>query len=152
MDPSDPRDVAAELRASMVLFVRKLRQLPVQDELTTPEMSALSRLHRAGSATPGELARAEGISPQGIGATLSALEQRGLVQRRPDARDRRRVVMSVTEAGTRVLDSKNSARVEQIGRGLSEHFTPEEIDILRAAAPLIARLGETIRRPDDPRL
>ena len=63
----DPEDVAAALRVSIGLFVRRLRQAPVQGELTLPEISALTRLDRAGAATPGELAKAEQISPQAMG-------------------------------------------------------------------------------------
>jgi DNA-binding MarR family transcriptional regulator len=56
-----------------------------------PETSALARLDRNGAATSSELARVEQISPQSMGATMSALEARGLVARDPDARDGRRV-------------------------------------------------------------
>src|ERR1700733_12023324 len=48
----DPLDVAAALFLSIALFLRQLRRSPVQDELTPPEISALERLDRAGSATP----------------------------------------------------------------------------------------------------
>jgi DNA-binding MarR family transcriptional regulator len=106
-------------------------------------MSALARLDRAGSTTPSALARAEQITPQAIGATLSALEQRGLVERRPDPADGRRAVMSLTEAGRRVVHSKRSARTEQLATALSGGFTPEELEVLMAAAPLIGRLGES---------
>src|ERR1700727_308323 len=51
----DPLDVAAALYLSIALFLRQLRRSPVQDELTPPEISALERLDRAGSATPGRL-------------------------------------------------------------------------------------------------
>lgn len=66
---------------SIGLFVRLLRQSPVQGELTLPEVSALSRLERAGTATASELARAEQITPQAMRATLTGLEERGLIER-----------------------------------------------------------------------
>lgn len=132
------------MQVSIGLFVRRLRQSPVQDELTTPEMSALSRLDRGGPATPSELARAEQITPQGMGATLNSLAQRGLVERRPDVQDGRRIFMSLTEAGRQVVRSKRSARTRQLGQALSDRFTGRELEILAAAAPLIERLGESI--------
>ena len=54
-------------------------------EPTVPETSALARLDCHGPAASSELARSEQISPQSMGATLSALEARGLVTRDPDA-------------------------------------------------------------------
>jgi DNA-binding MarR family transcriptional regulator len=140
----DPGDVAAALRVSIGLFVRRLRQAPVHGELTLPEISALSRLDRAGSATPGELARAEQISPQAMGVTLGALERRGLVERHPDPGDGRRAVMSLTEAGQRAVRNKRTARTEQLAKALTDGFTPAELHTLMAAAPLIERLGESL--------
>jgi DNA-binding MarR family transcriptional regulator len=137
-------EVAAALLVSMSLFRRRLRQVPVQEELTLPETAALSRLDRSGPSTASALARVEQISPQSMGTTLGALEARGLVDRRPDPEDGRRVVLSLTEAGREVLRDKRTARVEQIAQALSSGFTPAELEQLRAAAPLIERLAQHI--------
>ena len=93
----DVHDIAAALRVSIGLLLRRLRQVRPDDELTLPESSALARLDRTGPATPGALAKVEQISPQSMGATLGALEARGLIERHPDPADGRRVVLSVTE-------------------------------------------------------
>ena len=140
----DPAEVAAALYVSIGLFLRRLRRSPVQDEHTLPEISALERLDRAGSATPSRLARAEQITPQAMGGTLSALVEQGLVERHPDPADGRRTVMSLTEAGRRVLRNKRSARTGQLAKALHDGFTREELEVLMAAAPLIQRLGESI--------
>jgi DNA-binding MarR family transcriptional regulator len=140
----DPAEVAAALYVSIGLFLRRLRRAPVQGELTMPEISALERLDRAGSATPSRLARAEQISPQAMGVTLSALEQRGLLERRPDPEDGRRAVMSLTEVGRLFVHNKWSARTEQLAKALHDGFTRQELEVLMAAAPLIERLGESI--------
>ena len=140
----DLLEVATGLYVSIGLFLRHLRRSPVQGELTPPEISALERLDRAGSATPGRLAAAEQISPQGMGGTLGELVRRGLVERHPDPADGRRVVMSLTEAGRRFVRNKRTARSEQLAKALADRFTREELRILRAAAPLIERLAESI--------
>jgi DNA-binding MarR family transcriptional regulator len=142
-DP-DVGEVAAALRVSIGLLLRRLRQVQVEGELTLPESSALTRLDRGGPTTPSELAKLEQISPQSMGATLAALEARGLVGRRPDPRDGRRVVLSVTEAGRAVLLDKRNARAEQLAKALSAGFTPAELRQLMAAAPLLERLAQSI--------
>ena len=142
-DP-DVGQVAAALRVSIGLLLRRLRQVQVEGELTLPESSALTRLDRGGPTTPSELAKLEQISPQSMGATLAALEARGLVGRRPDPRDGRRVVLSVTEAGRAVLLDKRNARAEQLAKALSAGFTPAELRQLMAAAPLLERLAQSI--------
>lgn len=144
VDDPDVRVVASAVQASLGLFVRRLRQ-PLRGELTLPEVSALSRLERAGAATASDLARCEQITPQAMGVTLSGLEGRGLVERRPDPADGRRVVMSVTEAGLRALRTRRDARAEQLERALTGGgFTPAELETLMAALPLIERLGESL--------
>ena len=143
-DELDVRDVAAALRVSMGLLLRRLRQVGVPGELTVPETSALARLDRNGPATSSELARVEQISPQSMGATLSALEARGLVTRDPDARDGRRIVLSVTEPGRQLLRDKRDARTEHLARALAAGFTREELGQLMAAAPLLERLAQGI--------
>lgn len=140
----EPADVAAALQVSIGLFVRRLRQAPVQGELTMPEISALTRLDRAGSATASALARAEQITPQAMGATVAELTRRGLVEGRQDPSDGRRTVLSLTEAGQRLVHTKRSARTQQLAKALADRFTPGELETLLAAAPLIERLGESI--------
>jgi DNA-binding MarR family transcriptional regulator len=142
-DP-DVGQVAAALRVSIGLLLRRLRQVRVEGELTLPESSALVRLDRAGPATPGTLAKLEQISPQSMGATLAALEARGLVERHPDPEDGRRAVLSVTEAGHAVLRGKRNARTEQLAQALSAGFTPAELRQLMSAAPLLERLAQSI--------
>jgi DNA-binding MarR family transcriptional regulator len=140
----DAHEVAAALRVSIGLLRRRLRQVQPDGELTLPETSALARLDRGGPATPGELAKQEQISPQSMGATIGALETRGLVERRPDPSDGRRAVISLTGAGRRVLQDKRNARTQQLAEALVAGFTPAELGQLMAAAPLLERLAQRI--------
>jgi DNA-binding MarR family transcriptional regulator len=140
----DVHEVAGALRVSIGLLHRRLRQTRTDGELTLPESSALTRLDRGGPATASELAKLEQISPQSIGATLGALEAKGLIERRPDPGDGRRAVLSVTDAGLGLLRDKRNARTEQIARALAAGFTPAEIQLLAAAAPLLERLAESV--------
>jgi DNA-binding MarR family transcriptional regulator len=140
----DVTEVAGALRASIGLLLRRLRQVQAEGELTLPESAALTRLDRGGPSTASALARLEQISPQSMGATLGALEARGLVERRPDPGDGRRVLLSVTGAGRQVLQSKRNARTERLAKALAAGFTPSEVRQLEAAAPLLERLAQSI--------
>jgi DNA-binding MarR family transcriptional regulator len=140
----DVNEVAGALRVSVGLLLRRLRQMRTEGEPTLPESSALARLDRGGPATASALAKLEQISPQSIGATLGALEAKGLIERRADPGDGRRAVLSVTEAGLRVLRDKRNARTERLAKALSAGFTPAEIQLLAAASPLLERLAESI--------
>lgn len=143
-DDRDVDDVAAALRVSIGLFARRLRHTQAEGELTLPESSALARLDRDGPATASALAKTEQISRQSMAETLAALEARGLIERRPDPGDGRRIVLSVSEAGRRVLRDRRHAKTERLARALAAGFTQAEREQLTAAAKLIERLAQSI--------
>jgi DNA-binding MarR family transcriptional regulator len=132
------------LRVSIGLLLRRLRQVQAEGELTLPESSALARLDRGAPATPTALAKLEQISPQSMGATLGALEARGLVERRPHPEDGRQVLISATEAGLQALRNRRNARTEHLAQALSTGFTRSELEQLTAVAPLLERLAQSI--------
>ncbi len=84
----DAHEVAAALRVAIGMLYRRLKQTSPNDELTLAESSTLSRLERGGPASSSELARHDRISPQSMGVTVAALEDRGLIERRPGPRRR----------------------------------------------------------------
>ncbi|MCX5357026.1 MarR family winged helix-turn-helix transcriptional regulator [Streptomyces mirabilis] len=144
-DDLDPDGVASVLLASISVLVRRVRQVPVEGGLTMPERTALSHLDRSGPTTSSALAREVQITAQAMGATLSALQARGLVERRRDPNDGRRVVLTVTDAGLQALKNKRNARTELIAGALTGGtFTPTELEQLAAAAPLLERLAQNI--------
>src|ERR1700735_3165886 len=99
----DAHEVAAALRVAIGTVYRRLRQSAPDNELTLAESSTLSRLERGGPASSSELARYDRISPQSMGVTVAALEDRGLIERDRDPEDGRRIVLSITEAGRAVI-------------------------------------------------
>ncbi|MFD7015632.1 MarR family winged helix-turn-helix transcriptional regulator [Streptomyces sp. NPDC059161] len=145
MDELDSEGVASDLLASISVLVRRVRQIPTGSGLSMPERSALSRLDRTGPTTSSALAREAQITAQAMGATLSALQESGLVERRRDPDDGRRVVLSVTAAGRQALQDKRNERAELLSRALSSgDFTRAELKQLAAVAPLLERLARSI--------
>jgi DNA-binding MarR family transcriptional regulator len=135
-------ELVADLSASIGLLVRRLRLRKADGEFTMPESACLARLDREGPATSSALAKQEQISPQSMGATLAGLEERGLVERRPDPDDGRKVVMSITVLGRGALQQRRATGTEAMARALATGFTAAEVAQLRAAAPLFERLAE----------
>ena len=140
---SDALQVAEALRVGLSLLLRRIKQVPVDGELTLPEHSALVRLDRGGPATSSELAKQEQISPQSMGAILAPLEARGLIERSPDPADRRRILLALSDAGRQVLLSRRSARTEALAKAMSG-FTDAELEQIMAVAPLFERLAENL--------
>ena len=79
-----------------------------------------------------------------MGIPLARLTERGLLRRDRDPADGRRVVLSVTPDGAKLLRVKRSTRTQQLATALAAEFTAAELKRLMAAAPLIERLGHRI--------
>ena len=135
-------ELAGALRVVVGRISRRARQMQAVGDVTLSEVSVLSRLEREGPDSPGSLAEAERVRPQAMAATLAALEERGLVTRRPDAADGRRVVMTVTDAGRKVLADRRSELARRMTAVLDSEFTPAERRTLLAALPLLDRIAE----------
>jgi DNA-binding MarR family transcriptional regulator len=138
------RETATRLRIGIGAFKRRTSETMSEGALTMPQLTALSRLDRLGPSTTAELARREQITPQAMGTTIASLEQRGLVTRRPDAVDGRRMILSLTPAGRAAVGSGRSAVVDRVAVVLTESFASEEIATLDAAARLLERLAELL--------
>lgn len=143
-DVTDVAEIAAALRVSVGLLRRRLMQAHREGDLTLPERSALARLDREGPSTASVLARAEQISPQSMGETLASLQSRGLVARRADPLDGRRVILSLTDAGRTAVRQRRSEREEQLARALSAEFSVAELAQLAAATRLLERLAQRV--------
>ena len=125
-------------------IVRRLRQGHEAGEPSLSELSVLSRLERHGSLPAGVLAEQERISPQAMTTILAVLESRGLATRDADARDGRRVSMSATAAGKKLLAGRRSLNAQRMARALEEALTPTERQELLAAIPLLERLANRL--------
>ncbi|GAA1870773.1 MarR family transcriptional regulator [Pseudonocardia ailaonensis] len=149
MDERDPAEVAAALLAGVGTLVRRVRLVPT-GALSMPQRAALAAVERSGPTTSAALAREMQITAQAMGATLGELGEGGLVDRRKDPDDGRRVVLTITATGRQALQDKRNGRVELLARALTGGaFTPAELELLAAAAPLLERLAQGI--PDGPR-
>jgi DNA-binding MarR family transcriptional regulator len=145
-DGLDPEaiEAARSLTASISMLRRKMRSLRPYNELSHPEISTLVRIEARGPTTTSALARMEGITAQSVGATVSKLHERGLIQRRPDAKDGRLAVITITKAGSKLLDTRRDASVDIMAHVLSKGFTRAELKRLIAATPLIERLAHEL--------
>jgi len=67
------------------------------------------------------------------------LEQEGLVRRTPDPDDARAGLVRITDAGEELLGGLRSHRTTELSARLAR-LTPEDRDVLLAAAPALHRL------------
>lgn len=134
--------LASALRLSVVRLNRRLRGQRADTSVTLTQLAALSTLKRHGALTPGELAAHEKVQPPSMTRVLAALEERGLVERRPHPTDGRQALVELTTVGRDLLRSEVRMREAWLARKLGE-LTDQERATLRTASELIDRLVES---------
>src|SRR5579863_10362308 len=92
------------------LLVRRVRAAGASHELSLTESAVMARLARDGPATTADLARAESMKPQSMGTTIAALEDMGMVERKPHPTDGRQVNIDLTAKGVAVRVSAKDAK------------------------------------------
>lgn len=135
--------VATELRFSVMRLRRRLvRERHPDNDLSLTAMAVLWVLHGRGDQTVGALASREQVRPPTMTRTVTALGERGLVERHDHPDDGRQVVVRITDAGREVVLLDAARRDRWLSRRLEE-LTGDERDILRRAAPILQRLAES---------
>ena len=77
-----------------------------------------------------------------MAATLGVLDQLGYLARTPDPADRRRVVISLSEAGTDTVRGIFQHRDEWLARALADDLPPAELEAVTRALPLLQRVAQ----------
>jgi DNA-binding MarR family transcriptional regulator len=132
---------ARDLRVVVGRLRRRLRELYDAGALTPSQTSVLSRLEKDGPASASDLAAAERVRPQSMAATLSVLDEQGLLERRPDPHDGRRHLISLSPAGLGFIDHSRLVREEWLSRALQDHYTEAERQRILDALSLLDRLA-----------
>jgi DNA-binding MarR family transcriptional regulator len=134
--------LAGDLRVVIGRLNRRLREQSGADDLTQAQKSALLRLDHDGEATVTALAKAEGVRPQSMGATVAALQEMGLVGGRPHATDGRQTLLSLTPKCVDWLQAGRAARQDWMIAALTSALSSDEQAQLAMALPLLRRLAD----------
>ena len=134
--------LAGELRILIGKLRRRLREESHLGDITMSQASVLSRLEREGPATVSSLARAEGMRPQSMAATVLALSEAQMVTGSPDPLDGRQTILTLTDSCRAWIAASRAAREDWLARTLETRLTPAEVTELNSAVTLLKRLTE----------
>jgi DNA-binding MarR family transcriptional regulator len=142
----------------LAVFGRLFRAAALADSLLGEQLAGyslqpgwfdlLAALRRAGEPAglnPTQLMRATMLSSGGTTKRLDRLAEAGLIERRPDPRDRRGVLVRLTPRGTEVIDKAIETHLGNEGR-LLQDFAPAD---RRALAQLLRRLLAVVEEGQD---
>jgi DNA-binding MarR family transcriptional regulator len=133
--------LANRLRPVLLRIARELRREIHSLGVTGGQVSLLIQIKKHPGITASQLAERERISAPGMSGHVARLETAGLIER-ARASDRRRIGLTVTEAGERVLVNVRKRRTAWLVEHLKE-LTADERETLEAALPALERLIES---------
>jgi DNA-binding MarR family transcriptional regulator len=131
----------SELMHAVGLLVRRVRAAATSQGLSLTESAVMARLDRAGPSTIADLARAEGMKPQSMGATINVLEAAGIIERKPHPTDGRQVNIELTEKGVAMRRNLKEAKRTWLAQAIAQ-LDKKEQKTLFAAGGIIKRLAE----------
>src|SRR5262245_5168956 len=102
-DVTVPTDVANELRPVVLRLARGLRHETEHVGITARQATLMWLIRRSPGLSLRDLAALEQISPPALSGHVDRLERAGLVERVRSEEDRRRVGLTVTPDGERLL-------------------------------------------------
>lgn len=142
MPRKDFDNAVTELTQAIGLLVRRMRAAGASHELSLTESAVMARLARNGPATTADLARAESMKPQSMGTTIAALEEMGMVERKPHPTDGRQMNIELTAKGMEVRKSAKDAKRNWLAQIITQ-LDRQEQETLFAAGEIIKRLAES---------
>ena len=140
--PKKTSDLAVlDFTQAIGVLVRRVRAAAASNELSLTESAVMARLAKEGLATTADLARAEGMKPQSMGTTIAALEEMGMVERKPHPTDGRQVNIELTAKGVAVRKSAKDAKLTWLAQTIAQ-LDKQDQSTLFAAGDIIKRLAE----------
>ena len=117
-----PMGVVGRISRTATLLQRELDRVFAQHGLTGGDFDVLATLRRHGEPfrlTPGELSRTTMVTTGGMTKRLDRLEERGLIRREDDPRDRRGKLIALTDHGRDLVDRTVEAHLQNEERLLA---------------------------------
>jgi len=135
-------EVAASLRSTVTRLTRQLRKQNISSAFSNAELLTMGLLDQHGSMLPSALADLERISAQAISQIINRLVEAGVVDRTSDESDKRKVLITLTQAGKTHLDENRRIKEEWLVKAMDNLFSTEELALIEAFLPLLQRLAE----------
>jgi DNA-binding MarR family transcriptional regulator len=142
----------ARFRIQFMNLFRRLRQEARSDDQSLPklpwaqlpwaQLSLLGAIERAGdAATPSALAESESMRSSNLAAALRSLETDGLIVRKADNEDRRKVRVRLTKKGRDRLHANIARREHWLAAAVEHTLTDKERSRLIDVGELLQRVA-----------
>lgn len=135
--------LASSLRSTVSALRKRLRkQVYSADTYSITEITTIGLLYREGPLLPSELAAMTKVRPQSMSQILNKIEKRGIIKKTPSETDGRKMYVSLTVAGKKIVEQTRYERDEWLANTIAATLTDEEKNILEEAISILNKLTE----------
>jgi DNA-binding MarR family transcriptional regulator len=133
--------LATDLRTVLARLVKKLRKKSVTgQQLSLTERSSMGLLQQHKELLPSELASMEKITNQSMSQIVNHLLELGYITRTVSPTDKRKVLISLTEAGEKTLARVRTERAEWLLKAITETCSDDEVLLLKQVIGPLTKL------------
>lgn len=125
------RALACEFMQKSCMMARCPEQKQISG-LVNGEMFVLNFLFlKNETAMPGEISEEMGVSTARMATILGSLEKKELIERKIDRTDRRKIIVSITSFGIRIVKEKRECTVSKVEKLLMELGEEDALEFVR---------------------
>ncbi len=132
-------EVADSLHSAAIHLLRQVRKQDGAARQGPARLSALSVLVFGGPMALGQLAAAEQVKAPTMSRIVAGLKRSGLARIETDAKDARRIRVTATPKGKRIMQLARARRIRLLAESL-RGLRDAELDSLQRAAEIIKRV------------
>jgi DNA-binding MarR family transcriptional regulator len=137
--------LSASLRSVVSALHKRLRkQMYSVATYSITEIITMGYLYRQGAMLPSELAGHTGVKTQSMSQILNKMQEHKLIRREPSKEDGRKVYISLTAHGKKIVEKTRYERDEWLGAAMEQSLTAKETAILAQSIAILEKLSKSI--------
>ncbi|MGQ9588701.1 MAG: MarR family winged helix-turn-helix transcriptional regulator [Planctomycetota bacterium] len=137
------KDILLLARAARIVLEERVLRSVEGLSIGSSKANLLRLLRRGGNQTVNDIARFLGQTKAAASQNVDSLVRAGLVRRETDKRDRRRVAVSLTARGARLLQKIEAIQKKALAKAVQGMSDAEVRNAAKAARSLAERLVES---------
>src|ERR1700739_2517898 len=137
-------EISSSLRTVISIMHKMLRkQSSSISEFSMTERETIGHLIRTPSLLPTELAALTKVKTQSMSHIINKLEAQGIIKRTPSKEDKRKVYISMTPSGKKVVEKAKYEKDEWLKTTIEKSLNEKEKNLLAKAMVVLNKLTET---------
>jgi DNA-binding MarR family transcriptional regulator len=134
-------ELSSSLRTVISTLHKSLRkQADSVKEYSMTEVETIGHLFRSPTLLPTELAALTRVKTQSMSQILKKMEEQGIIKRIPSKDDKRKVYISLTPFGKKMVEKVKYDKDEWLKGAIEKSLTDKEMELLEKVLPVLNKL------------